>query len=78
MGVLVFLGGFGQRKTKPIFISPQTYAGGLKKQSQFSPGSIGIKPYLKGDYGNKSHRGSRENKANSKPNLFSPQTCAGG
>jgi hypothetical protein len=36
----------------------------LKKQSQFAGGQIGVKSYLKGDYGKISLIGARENKAN--------------
>jgi hypothetical protein len=36
----------------------------FKKQSQFTEGQIGVKSYLKGNYGNKPVSGVEENKAN--------------
>jgi hypothetical protein len=38
--------------------------GDLKKQSQFSPDLIGVKPFMKGDYDKKPPGGDDENKAN--------------
>jgi hypothetical protein len=35
----------------------------LKKQSQFVPGLIGVKPFVKGDYDNMPAYGVEENKA---------------
>jgi hypothetical protein len=36
----------------------------LKKQSQFSPGVIDVKPFVKGDYGKNPLCGAQKNKAN--------------
>jgi hypothetical protein len=48
---------------------PKGYLTGhdLKKQSQFAPARISAKSFVEGDYENRSRRGLRENKANSKP-----------
>jgi len=35
----------------------------LKKQTQFVPGRMGAKSFMKGDYGNKPAAGVEENKA---------------
>jgi len=53
-----------QSQTNPIRVSPQTCAGGLKKQSQFANGQNGVKYYMKGYYGNMSPWRARKNKAN--------------
>jgi hypothetical protein len=66
MRIIVILSGFGRQKTNPISVSPQ-HCWGLKKQSQFAGVTIGVTPYLKGDYENKSVCLVGENKPNSKP-----------
>ena len=70
----MIFGGFGRRKNKAkqtqSLLAPSTAGGlkgNLKKQSQFTPGQIGIKSYMKGNYGNIATCGLRKNKANSKP-----------
>ena len=57
---------FWAAKTNPISVSPQ-HCWGLKKQSQFAAVTIGVTPYLKGDYENKLVCLIGENKPNSKP-----------
>jgi len=62
-------------KTKPIYwfivssswFIAKTRKSYLKKQSQFVPARIGIKPYSQRRYGNKPPFGARKNKPNSKP-----------
>jgi len=70
MGVFMFFGGFGQQKNKPkqtqLPLAPSTAGGlntNLKKQSQFAPGLIGVKFYLKGDYDEKPVERAEKNKA---------------
>ena len=60
MEILLVLGGFGLRKTKPIqtqsYLAPRSFGGRktkLKKQSQFTGGANGANSYMKGIYGNK-------------------------
>jgi hypothetical protein len=43
---------------------PAKKKGDLKKQSQFVPGRMGAKSFVKGDYGNMPARGDQKNKAN--------------
>ncbi|MHC4426123.1 MAG: hypothetical protein ACYSYV_08510 [Planctomycetota bacterium] len=48
-----------EKIVSPEFLRP----GDLKKQSQFAPAIMGVKSFVKGDYGNKPRRRPRESKA---------------
>jgi len=58
MGISVYFGGFGWRKTKPILsfsvlrseFSVKIKKCYLKKQTQFSNGRMDLSVYMKGDY----------------------------
>jgi hypothetical protein len=47
----------------------------LKKQSQFAPARIGVKPYIKGDYGNITALSARKNKANQSQFINVPRSA---